>query len=125
MDIWYHGSPLELSMLLPGSTITRERHVAEVFSHKPSIVSLDDDGSIRHNGRLAGFLYAVDEAVSQDDIEPHPRTTMPAGWEWLTRRPLRLKMLGPVDFVSAELLDDAAVALLREKAGRGRAGERE
>lgn len=36
---WYHGSPIVLASLVPGSTITQDKDLARVFSHKPSLVS--------------------------------------------------------------------------------------
>ncbi len=99
MSTWYHGSPLELSELLAGSTITPDRDLARVFSHKPLLVSLEDqDGrilSIRHDGSLPGYLYGIDEEVGPEDVLPHPNSSMPAGLEWLTQRPLRLRLLEP------------------------------
>jgi ribosomal protein S18 acetylase RimI-like enzyme len=119
MADWYHGSPLELAVLRAGSTITRDRHLAEVFSHKPEIVSIEDDGSIKHSGTQAGWLYVVDESVSPDDVYPHPRTTMPAEWEWLTRRDLGLRRIGRVEIVPSEVLAPEDVAALRWKAAPG------
>ncbi|NLM79374.1 MAG: phosphotransferase [Ruminococcaceae bacterium] len=94
-DIWYHGSPLDLSELKAGSTITRWRELAEAFSHKPQILSYDEvGGRICHNGQLSGYLYVIDEAVVEDaDIYKHPRTSMDDGVEWLTKRPLRLRRI--------------------------------
>jgi len=40
---WWHGFTYQLAILSPGSTITQNSHLAEVFSHKPSIVSMEDD----------------------------------------------------------------------------------
>ncbi|MBN1641714.1 MAG: hypothetical protein JXA09_10805 [Anaerolineae bacterium] len=116
--VWYHGSPYELAELLTGSTITQDRHLAEVFSHKPAIVSIDDDGAIRHNGSQPGYLYRVAEAVAADDVMPHPRTTMAPGAEWLTRRPLRVERIGRTAPDPAELLTAADVAALRARGSR-------
>jgi hypothetical protein len=91
---WFHGSPFELDSLRVGSTITQDRHLAEVFSHKPTLVSAEDDGSIRHNGIAPGYLYLVAESLQPSDVIPHPRTTMPPGWEWLTTRELPVVQLG-------------------------------
>ena len=98
---WYHGSPLALTVLRAGSTITHDRHLAEVFSHKPTIVSMDDAGSLQHNGTLPGTLYVVDEPVADGDVLPHPRSSMPPDKEWLTQRPLGLRRIAAVP-VSAE-----------------------
>ena len=117
---WFHGSPQVLDTLLAGSTITQNEHLARVFSHKPEIVSLDEDGEIyriRHTGRLPGLLYQIDEPIGLEDVYPHPRSSMPAGLEWLTRHPLRLRLLGPVEIVEEELLSEADVQDLRRRAG--------
>ncbi|MCL5998559.1 MAG: hypothetical protein M1546_21260 [Chloroflexi bacterium] len=113
---WYHGSPCELKVLRAGSTITQIRHLAEVFSHKPEIVSISDDGTIQHNGVLPGVLYVVDEPVKAEDVYPHPRTTMPDRWEWLTERELRLRLIGPVERISGEVLTPEDIEKLRERA---------
>lgn len=118
--LWFHGSPQMLDTLLAGSTITQNEHLARVFSHKPEIVSLDEDGEIyriRHTGRLPGLLYQIDEPIGLADVYLHPRSSMPAGLEWLTRRPLRLRLLGPVEIVEGELLSEADVQDLRRRAG--------
>jgi len=113
---WYHGSPHELTTLREGSTITQDRHLAEVFSHKPAIVCVSDEGAIQHNGTLPGFLYYVAEEIGPDDVYPHPRTTMEANKEWLTRRELRLALIGRVLVSPEELLTDEEVAELRWRA---------
>ena|GEM_PF-897895 len=92
--VWYHGSPHELVELAAGSTITPNRDLARAFSHKPTLVSIDDDGTIHHNGREAGILYRIDEPLAPGDIHPHPQSAMPENLEWLTDRPLRLRKLG-------------------------------
>lgn len=117
-EIWYHGSPLQLTVLLQGSTITRDRHLAEVFSHKPTIVSIADDGSIQHNGARPGFLYRVAEEVQPEDVYPHPRTTMEPGQEWLTKRDLALALVSQVDIDDKERLTEKETELLRQRAGR-------
>jgi hypothetical protein len=109
---WYHGSPLQLTVLRAGSTITRNRDVARVFSHKPPIVSIGDDGTIRHTGTLPGYLYRIDEPLGPEDVYPHPRTTMPVGLEWLIRRDLRLSLFGPTEVRKEEFLTEEQVAEL-------------
>jgi hypothetical protein len=116
---WYHGSPYELTSLRAGSTITRDRDLARVFSHKPPIVSIADDGAIRHTGTMPGYLYRVDEPVGLEDVTPHPRSSMPAGAEWLTRRELRLALIGPTMVRQEERLSEEEVAELRRRMGRG------
>lgn len=94
MGNWYHGSPLILTELRTGSTITKHYNLACIFSHKPPIVSINDEGIIKHNGRENGLLYIVDEPVDVlEDIEPHPRSTMGDEMEWITKRVLKLKLI--------------------------------
>lgn len=109
---WYHGSPRQLNTLLAGSTITPHRHLAEVFSHKPQLVSISDEGSISHNGMQDGWLHVIDEPIGIADIYPHPRTTMEVGWEWLTRRHLRLRLIGETHIEDDERLPISKVAAL-------------
>lgn len=105
--LWYHGSPFILEELLEGSTITQEKDYARIFSHKPSVVSVNDDGTIVHNGSMGGYLYVIDEPISSADIFPHPNTTMSLGIEWLTRRAIKVKKItdttpDPNEFISEE-----------------------
>ena len=92
--VWYHGSDKQFDVLLTGSTITQWRALAEAFSHKPTALSYEDDGSITHNGTTPGFLYAIDEPITVGiDICQHPRTTMDENAEFLTKRPLRVRLV--------------------------------
>ncbi len=94
MNIWYHGSDQRFDILLEGSTITQRRELAEAFSHKPSMLCIEDDGTITHNGNKSGVLYVIDEAIILgQDVIPHPRSAMEPGMEWITTRPLKVKML--------------------------------
>jgi hypothetical protein len=115
-ETWYHGSPLDLDVLAVGSTITQDRHLAEVFSHKPAIVSIEDNGTIKHSGTAPGLLYRIAEEVQPGDVYAHPRTSMEAGKEWLTRRELRLELIGPVEIVDAERLTADEIETLRRRA---------
>ena len=113
---WYHGSPLRLDVLRAGSTMTQWRDLARVFSHKPPIVSISDDRRLQHNGIQPGYLYEVAEAVTAEDVEPHPRTTMGPGDEWLTHRELRLRLIGETMVRPEELLSDEHIEALRRGA---------
>lgn len=114
---WYHGSPYELTSIRAGSTITHDRDLARVFSHKPPIVSLADDGAIQHTGTMPGYLYRVDEPVGPEDVYPHPNSSMPPGKEWLTRRDLCLTLIGPTEVQDEERLSKEQVAELRRRVG--------
>ena len=93
-NIWYHGSPFLFEKLRTGSSITQWRELAEAFSHKPSLLEYDDDGSILHNGVEKGYLYVIDEPIEiGTDIYQHPRTTMEPNAELLTRRPLKVRLI--------------------------------
>ena len=96
---WYHGSPLELTILRKGSTITQDEDLARVFSHKPTLVSVSDDGKIEHNGTTPGFLYRISEEIQPNDVKPHPRSSMAEGKEWLINRDLRVTWICPTQIV--------------------------
>lgn len=92
--VWYHGSNVLFSELRINSTITQWKELAEAFSHQPSILAYDDNGVISHNGAEKGYLYVIDEPVDiQNDIYQHPRTTMDENAEFLTKRPLKVKLI--------------------------------
>ena len=92
--IWYHGSNKIFDELRENSTITQWRELAEAFSHQPSCLGYDDNGAISHNGTEKGYLYIIDEPITVgEDIYQHPRTSMDENAEFLTRRPLKVKMI--------------------------------
>ena len=92
--IWYHGSDKVFSELKAGSTITQWKALAEAFSHQPTMLSYDDDGVIDHNGKEKGYLYIIDEPITVDvDVCQHPRSAMDKNAEFLTKRPLKVKMI--------------------------------
>ena len=112
---WYHGSPFELRTIRKGSTITQKRELARVFSHKPPVVSIDDDGNIKHSGTQPGYLYVIAEDIKPGDVTPHPRTTMEPGDEWLTTRELRVRFLGATMPRPEEHLSEADIAALLKR----------
>ena len=129
--IWYHGSNLQFSLLRSGSTVTQRRSLAEAFSHKPTVLCWEDElldgdsepgkGDILHNGRESGWLYQIDEeVVIGRDLYPHPRTTMAPNLEFLTARPLRVRLLGPVPAPSPEKIaaSEERIAELLDERGR-------
>ena len=106
--VWYHGSPSQFEVLRADSTITQWRELAEAFSHKPTILGYDDD-SIFHNGNEIGYLYVIDEVIKiGNDIYQHPRTTMDSNVEFLTKRPLKVKLIAEIP------VDPTATAKLQE-----------
>jgi len=122
---WYHGSPVRLTYLRVGSTITQDRGLARVFSHKPSLVvqEVNDRGesAIKHDGKETGFLYRVAEPVMEGDVRPHPETTMMPGQEWLVNRELRVELIGPTEPLPEEALSEDEIASLRRKLADRRA----
>jgi hypothetical protein len=112
---WYHGSPLKLTILRKASTITQKRELARIFSHKPTLVSVADNGQIKHDGTMPGYLYIIVDKVQPKDVVSYPHTTMGVGDEWLTTRELHLQLLCPTDLVSSEQLTDDEYAALQER----------
>ena len=110
---WYHGSPAKLEVLRTGSTITQWKDLARVFSHKPPIVSISDEGLIQHSGTMPGYLYEIDEPVTEADVIPHPRTTMGPGDEWLIQRELRVRLIGTTEVREEEWLSPEAFEEMR------------
>lgn len=115
---WYHGSPMQLESLRPGSTITQDKDLARVFSHKPAIVSQWVDEQqirrLRHTGEQPGYLYRIVEEVRAEDVTPHPRTAMEPGQEWLTQRALRVELVTTTQPRPEELLSPQEVERLRQ-----------
>lgn len=92
--IWYHGSNVVFSELRTNSTITQWKELAEAFSHRPGSLGYDDKGVISHNGTEKGYLYIIDEPiVIGDDIYQHPTSTMDINAEFLTKKPLKVKLI--------------------------------
>jgi hypothetical protein len=101
-----------LTVLRKDSTITQKCELARIFSHKPTIVSVADDGLIKHNGALPGYLYLIADKIQPGDVIPHPHTSMTPGDEWLTTRELRLQFLCSTEPIRAEQLTDEEYAEL-------------
>ena len=113
-SLWYHGSPYTLTSIRKGSTITQNKEMARVFSHKPSCVSIDDNGYIKHNGSIEGYLYLIDEEIEKDDIYLHPRTTMEKGLEWLTNKKLKVKLVEKTYIKDDDRLCDEEINKLKK-----------
>jgi hypothetical protein len=103
---WYHGSPKHLTVLRAGSTVTQNRELARVFSHKPAIVIGDEsNGRWKHTGPFKqGFLYRLARLVSDSDIEPVPHSSLPPGTEWNTKREYQLELVTETVIFKEELL---------------------
>ena len=115
---WFHGSPSELETLLKGSSITQIEKLAQVFSSKPSILSVSDDGKIRHNGKSKGRVYRVTNRVTTDDIYEHPRSSM-KGWEWITKKEFKLKFLYEyeISHYPDDILSKSEIREIRKRTG--------
>lgn len=113
-SVWFHGSPVKLEKLCKGSSITHLEKLARAFSTKPTIVSVSDDGSIRHNGKEKGYIYQIIDMVTPDDIYKHPATTMDEDWEWITRKDLRLKFLYEYTSTPDNILSEDEIRTLRQ-----------
>lgn len=112
---WYHGSQQALTILRAGSSISQERAIARIFSHRPTLVSLADDGTLKHNGTTSGYLYLIAEAIKAEDVEPHPHPVNLNKWEWLTKRDVALRLLEQTTVRAEESLTKADIAELRRK----------
>ena len=111
---WFHGFPLRLKKLCKGSSITQIEQLARAFSTKPTIVSVSDDGSIRHNDKEKGYIYKIIDTVTPDDIYKHPKTTMDEEWEWITRKDIRLEFLYEYVSTPDDILSEDEIKALKE-----------
>ena len=109
---WFHGSPLDLGTLRKGSTITQIEKLARVFSHKPGLVSVSDDGKIKHDGKLKGRVYRIADEVTADDVFIHPRSEK--GWEWITNREFKLEFLYEISHSPDDILSENEIEELRK-----------
>lgn len=92
--VWFHGSNAVFDVLNANSTITQWKELAEAFSHKPWVLGYDDEGRISHDGKKKGYLYIIDEPIAIGmDIYQHPNTSMDENAEFLTKRPLKVKII--------------------------------
>jgi hypothetical protein len=105
--------------LRAGSTITPERSLAEIFSHRPSLVMWYETNGVescRHNGKFEnGYLYEI-EVPSDDSVYPHPTSVMKPDWEWLTREPMRARLVSRTAIREEERLSEAEEREWRERA---------
>lgn len=97
---WFHGSPLWLEAVAPGSTVTPVRELARAFAHRPSHVSVEvreHAGEravvIEHDGTRPGYLYRVVVSDPPTDLKQHPTSGFAPGEEMLTTRALPLELI--------------------------------
>lgn len=115
---WYHGSQQELTTLRVGSSITQDRDIARIFSHRPGISTVEDDGTHKHNGTAPGFLHIADEPITAEDVDPHPHPINASKWEWLTKRAIKVRLIEQPALRAAELLMEEDIAVLRARQRR-------
>ena len=117
---WYHGSPEELTVLRKGSWVTQSQEMAKAFSHRPSLMSLADDcRTVKHNGKVAGFLYVIAESIGPDDLSELPGT---AHTHWQSRRDLRVELIAELPVSDPPLLSEDEIAQMKAEhpdIGRG------
>lgn len=112
---WYHGSQQPLTTLRIGSSISQNRDIARLFSHRPVLLSMEDDGTFKHNGTAQGYLYRIDEEIKPEDVYPHPHPINASKWEWLTKRELKLRFLEHPTIREAERLTEDDLAEMRRR----------
>jgi hypothetical protein len=117
---WYHGSPLRLEVLRAGSSITQLINLVRAFSHKPALMSVNNETSIKHNGTQPGFLYVVDEVLTPDDVFPLDHPANASQWEWITRHDVRLRLLEETRVRAEDVLSETEIeTLLKKQAEKG------
>ena len=111
--IWYHGAQMALTVIRKGSSISPYRNVAIAFSHRPVIVSLEDDGTVRHNGTAHGYLHRIMEDLTEEDITLHPACAEGEDWEWLVNRDIRVELIAEFDVDPDFYLTEEDIAQLK------------
>ena len=112
---WYHSSQQELTTLRIGSSITQNRNVAKAFSHSPSLLTMSERGTVKHDSVTPGYLYTVAHDIGPDDVHPHPHPVNATRWEWLTDRELKLKLIEQTIVTDEERLTDQEIAEIKRK----------
>ena len=112
---WYHGSQQELTRLRVGSSITQNRNVAKAFSHRPSLLTQSEGGTVKHDGVTPGYLYIVADEIGPEDVDPHPHPVNLIRWEWLTNRELTLKLVEQTVVTDEERLTDQEIVEMKRK----------
>ena len=99
---WFHGSPERIQILRMGSWVSPYKEVAKAFSHKPTIISSNNDYSlVKHNGKLLGYLYLISEIIEDDDLEELSGTDKT---HWKTIRDLKVELITEVPILKEELV---------------------
>ena len=112
---WYHGSQQKLTTLRVGSSITQDKTVAKAFSHRPSMLSMSEGGTVKHDGVAPGYLYIVTDEISPEDVYPHPHPVNATRWEWLTNRELKLELIEQTIVADEERLTNQEIAEMKRK----------
>ena len=112
---WYHGSQQELTTLRVGSSITQDKTVAKAFSRRPSLLTMSEGGTVKHDGVTSGYLYTVADEIGPDDVYPHPHPVNVTRWAWLTNRELKLELIEQTVVTDEERLTDQEIAEIRRK----------
>ena len=115
MLTWYHGSQQELTKLKVGSSITQNRNVAKAFSHRPSLLTQSEGGTVKHDGVTPGYLHIVADEIGPDDVHPHPHPVNITRWEWLTNRELKLELIEQTVVTDEERLTAQEIAEIKRK----------
>jgi len=76
------------------------------------MVSVSDDGKIRHDGKAKGRIYRIAEEVNAGDVFEHPRSTK--GWEWITNREFKLEFLYEISHSPEDILTEEEIKELRK-----------
>lgn len=117
---WYHGSPEQLNVLRKGSWVTQFLSLAKAFSHKPTLISMDDDIiNVKHNGAVPGFLYTIAEPVGPGDVTYRKNT---AQSHWQTGRDLRLQLVAMLPMDEPPQLSEEEIAAVRKDIPEGTTG---
>ena len=117
---WYHGSPLRLKLLRRGSVVTPFKELAKAFAHKPTRTSaFDDYRTVKHNGKLPGFLYILSESMAPGDISEMLGTD---ATHWVIQRDIEVELLAKLPVSDPPLLTEEEIAHLRKDMPDGDTG---
>ena len=89
--------------------------MAKAFSHKPSLLTQSEGGTVKHDGVTPGYLYIVADKIGPEDVRPHPHPVNVTRWEWLTNRELKLELVEQTVVTDEERLTDQEIAEMKRK----------